>query len=286
MSIACPYAWFDQFLLAVPPVQGEGTARPARERAGDVAVGGEGAPRPVHVVQAHVTDREAELVELPEHRRERLRPVAVHDELTRVLPSVEAPVGDGQQPQPRERNRAPRLPAALVDRASSGAAPAEVERTIRTTEARRARAAGRERVARLSVKGDASAPGSSSCGCEPIAVDETRLHQPGAVSRAVVLVEGISDQCAARSARRAPRPRPRRRGHLRRADRRRAVDRKVPEPVRPARTRRQAGGSLRRRQRRATSDAASSGPASAPTSRAPTWRHSASTSATRIWRTS
>ena len=124
---------------------------PAVERSGDVAVGGARALRPVHVVETHVPDREAQVVELSEHGGEPPCRVTVHDELPRVLASVEAPVGNGEQPQLRERRRD--SPASRnVRRDSARAAREVVGPTSRATGARPARAARRGDEARCRVQ--------------------------------------------------------------------------------------------------------------------------------------
>ncbi len=68
------------------------------ERPADVAVRRVRALRAVHIVEAHVPDREAQLVESTEHLRERSGDVPVHDELPRARTTVEAPVGHGEEP--------------------------------------------------------------------------------------------------------------------------------------------------------------------------------------------
>jgi hypothetical protein len=62
-----------------------------------------------------VPDREVELVQLPEDRRERPCRVPVHDQLTRVRPAVEAPVRHVQQAEVGERDGATRLPEPSVE---------------------------------------------------------------------------------------------------------------------------------------------------------------------------
>jgi hypothetical protein len=59
-----------------------------------------------------VTDREAQPVQTIEHARERTRGTLVDDEPARVPPSIEAPVGDREQPQVRQPDRAARMPEA------------------------------------------------------------------------------------------------------------------------------------------------------------------------------
>jgi hypothetical protein len=56
-----------------------------------------------------------QLVQPAEHRRERSRDILVHDELTVVRAAVEAPVGDGEEPQLRERHGAARLPEPVLE---------------------------------------------------------------------------------------------------------------------------------------------------------------------------
>src|SRR6266487_3383942 len=64
---------------------------PTLERAADVAVGRLGAARPVRVGEAQVADREAQLVQAPEHPGERSGGVLVDDQLTGVNSAVETP---------------------------------------------------------------------------------------------------------------------------------------------------------------------------------------------------
>jgi hypothetical protein len=59
-----------------------------------------------------VTEREAQLVQTAKYARERTCGTLVDDELARVPPPIEAPVGDREQPQVRQRDRAALMPEA------------------------------------------------------------------------------------------------------------------------------------------------------------------------------
>ena len=68
-----------------------------------------------------MADRELQRVELSEHGRELARGVAVHDELSGVLASVEAPVRHGEKAQLGKRHGTAGLPEPPIEIRSSGA---------------------------------------------------------------------------------------------------------------------------------------------------------------------
>jgi hypothetical protein len=61
-----------------------------------------------------VADREAQLVKLTEDPRERYGDVAIDNELAGVDAAVEAPLRDGDEAQPCQRNRAAGVPKAIL----------------------------------------------------------------------------------------------------------------------------------------------------------------------------
>ena len=210
----------------------------ARERAGDVAVSGSCSRRAVHVVEAHVADGEAQLVQRPEHRRERLRvdlpfttscPVWLFPSKPQCF-TVKSRRSDSGTGQPGFQR-----PCAINDFSSdsgqrSHGRVVRLKRDDRERQGEETQHGGPSVTARLTAR-------QAARFAEDAEMDGTR-------PRAVILVEGISDQCALEAL-------AVRRGRDLDAesisivpDRRRAVDREIPRSVRAAGTRRHAGGSL------------------------------------------
>src|SRR4051812_2383643 len=100
--------------VARPPAAGAGRRNrlAALERGRDVAVAWAAAARPVQLGEADVADREAQPVEPLEDPLERVCGAAVDHERAGVQPTVEAAVGDGEQPQVGTRHRAAAVPEA------------------------------------------------------------------------------------------------------------------------------------------------------------------------------